>query len=326
MQIYLLLTETCNLNCDYCIRGKKARVFIEKERLFKIIKENEKNFRNAQILLTGGEPTLHPDFLEILNYVKEYTRDVSINTNGTIDVFDVLPHSKKIHIQISLDGREEIHDKLRGSGSFKTTWHNIQKIDKSGFNYNVATVINENNVDTVKDLLPFLSTLKNMKYWKLDPQLPFGCGKADECIDNSRWNALVDRLIEDAPCKLKIKKMFDFSLLDGLSSDQIKSFAGKCKSNCGSCTSKIYIYPDLTVYPCTCLKNYKLGNLGEDKLEIILKSEVARKFSEYTVSEESQCIKCRYLPICNGGCIGMSQYYYNKLGMGDIRCPLIAKK
>lgn len=326
MQIYLLLTENCNLNCDYCIRGKKKYIYVEKEKLFKIIKENESNFKNAQILLTGGEPTLHPDFIEILNYVKEHSKSVSINTNGTIDVFELLPYSKNIHIQISLDGKEEIHDRLRSKGSFKATWNNIQKIDKLGFSYNIATVVNVNNIDTVDELLPSLSMLKGMKYWKLDPQLPFGCGKVNECIDNSRWNDLVDNLIKYTPFKLKIKKMFDFSLLEGLSTNQIKSYAGKCRYNCGSCTSKVYIFPDFTVYPCTCLKNYKLGNLCEDKLEVILKTEAARKFSEYTVLEESQCIKCRYLPICNGGCIGMSQYYYNRLGMGDIRCPLITKK
>jgi radical SAM protein with 4Fe4S-binding SPASM domain len=323
MQIYWLLTEACNLNCGYCIRGKKNSLFIKLEDYVYCFQKN--NFTDDQILLTGGEPMLHPQFIEILKFTLNRAKCVAVNTNGTINKFDKLPYDQRLHIQISLDGTKDVHDMIRSAGSFEQTWNNIKIVDNQGINYNISTVVNATNFAFLGDLIPYLHSLTNMQYWKVEPQLPFGCGKTEQCIGRQQWNELVDYLIENSPFKLKIKKLFDFSLIKNISEDMLQDYGKRCLHNCGTCKKKVYIYPDLSVYPCTCLKNYKLGNLGNADLITILEGDQAKKFSKYEVLPESACVKCKYLPICNGGCIGMSQYFFGKLGMGDMRCPLIIK-
>lgn len=323
MQIYLLLTEACNLKCNYCIRGDKRQNFLDKKALEKILEEND--FTNDQVLLTGGEPMLHPQFLEIITLCSKKFKSISINTNGTIlkylEDMSLIPN---LHIQISIDGVEEVHNTIRGEHSFSKIISVIENIERLGISYNIATVVNQGNKDTLKNMIKWLEC-RSMKYWKVEPQLPFGCGDNQLCITTEEWNIIVDELLEICDFRLVIKKLFDFTILNKCTQEQIKMLESRKVKNCGNCTQKVYVYPDFNVYPCTCLKEFKLGNLQENTLKQVLADDQATIFKEYKVLEESACSKCRYVKICNGGCIGMSYHKFKKLGMGDCRCPLVSK-
>lgn len=323
MQIYLLLTEKCNLRCNYCIRGKKNNSELSLEKLNLLLQEND--FSQDQVLLTGGEPLLHRNFQEIVQICLDKFKYVAINTNGLLLDKSRIVKNSRIHYQISLDGDKVEHDGLRGNGTFDKVLANLKILDQKKISYNVSSVINKSNCDQILKLIPILYNLKNMKYWKVEPQLPFGCGAQEQCVDVEKWNHIVDLLISKAPFRLKIKKLFNFSVIDNLPEEKRKELKNRKLSNCGSCKQKIYIYPDLTVYPCTCLKDFPLGNLQYNSLRNILKSEKAQVFIDYKINASSKCISCKYFDICKSGCIGCSYNIFGKLGMGDSRCPLIKK-
>lgn len=323
MQIYLLLTEQCNLKCDYCIRGGKKNNNLSLKKLKFILRTND--FSNDQVLLTGGEPLLHENFREIALNCLDKFKYVSVNTNGLLLNENTIITNSRIHYQVSLDGNEIEHDSLRGKGTFVQVLNNIKLLDHIGISYNIASVINRSNYTKIEQLIPILYELKNMKYWKVESQLPFGCGVREQCVDVKEWNNVVDLLISKTPFKLKIKKLFNFSAIDELSKEKRDELKNRKLLNCGSCKQKVYIYPDLTVYPCTCLKDFPLGNLEEDSLNNILSGEKAQIFVDYKLDSYSQCLSCKYLDICKGGCIGCSYNIFGKLGMGDARCPLIKK-
>ena len=96
--------------------------------------------------------------------------------------------------------------------------------------------------------------------------------------------------------------------------------------NCGNCTHKVYIYPDLNVYSCTCLDFLPIGNLKKDNLCKILLSENSKKFINYSPKLEKTCMECKYLELCNGGCIGTAFKAHREFGHGDPRCPKINKQ
>lgn len=323
MQVYLLTTTECNLKCSYCIRGNQKKEYIDLKILKNILDKND--FTRDQVLITGGEPTLHPGFEKIVRICCEKFKNVSVNTNGmSINKIEALS-DKRIHIQISLDGSEIIHEKIRGENTYRHLIENIRKIDKIGFGYNIATVVNSINKDDIINMIPALTNLKNMRYWKVEAQLPFGCGNNNKCITVTEWNALVEELLVQCPFRLVIKKIFDFSLLKNLTNEQIREIGDMKVKNCGNCKEKVYIYPDMTVYPCTCLIDFPIGNLCKHTIQEILESSQAKIFSDYKVKKDSQCYNCKYLPICNGGCIGMSYNVFGKLGYGDIRCKYVKK-
>lgn len=79
------LTDVCNLNCPYCYRDSKfmeGGTFIDYKELIEILKIYKK-LGLKEIGITGGEPTLHPEFSRILRFILKNFPFVELITNGT---------------------------------------------------------------------------------------------------------------------------------------------------------------------------------------------------------------------------------------------------
>ena len=157
--------------------------------------------------------------------------------------------------------------------------------------------------------------------------MPFGCADKKLMLSSSEWNTFVDNIIPLVPFRLFIKKIFAFDLYDQIlkNKDQCLRYKTNRIRNCGNCTSKIYVYPDFNVYPCTCLTNFPVGNLLKDNIKNIINSSAADTFINYKLDEGLPCNSCKYYEFCYGGCIGMSYHMLGGLGKGDIRCPILQK-
>lgn len=322
MDIYLLLTEKCNLSCSMCIRGKQDGTnldlnFITNEIVLK-------NFLGHRVVITGGEPTMHPKFPEIVNKISNYAKSVIVTTNGTsCNYFQKITNKNNLHFQVSIDGDENYHNLIRGQNTFKKTLSTVKFFDNAKAKYSIASVVNKNNMDSMEKLEQELRKLNNLKFWRLSYEMPFGSSNFKNMMTVEEWNSFVDKVLCFSTIKTKIQKIFPFELVKKYI-DTIKKLKVEIPqgNNCGSGKDKIYIYPDLNVYPCTCLTDFPIGNLKEESLEKILDGKKIKKFSNYT-PKNNVCLKCEYLKFCNGGCIGMSYHYFGELGMGDIRCPFI---
>lgn len=323
MQLYLLLTEKCNLHCAMCIRGTQEGTDLSHDDLKKIL--DVQPFRNHDVVLTGGEPSLHKDFVKIIRLMCRNVRMVAITTNGIFnDYLEDLADLKNQNLmfQISIDGDEVFHNKTRGAGTFLKTLRTVEILARNHFSYSVATVVNAGNIDSIFKLRKIIETLPRLKYWKLSYEMPFGSASSSNGLSVQDWNFFVDRIIACAHCKLFIKKLFPFDLYDN-NIDRLNDLlnSGHRFINCGSGKNKLYIYPDFNVYPCTCLKDFCVGNLRTQSLDEILSGEKIKPFLNYKIDSASKCNDCKYKKFCNGGCIGMSYHKFKKLGMGDVRCP-----
>lgn len=327
MQIYFLLTEDCNLNCSMCIRGKNQGSHMDVERLKQLLEDDD--FSDHDIVITGGEPSLHKRYPDIVRMMSEKAKTVIVTSNGTLDLqLDKLRNLENLFFQISLDGDKKIHDQIRGKGAFDRTWHTLQMMELMGIDYSVASVVSEKNRLGIFDLIDELDELKNMVYWRVSYEMPFGNASGIEDIMSAEeWNFFVNDLLTKVNFRLKIKKIFPFDLYEKRWVD-LERTAFKCKRsiNCGSGVNKIYVYPDFKVYPCTCLTDFCIGELGKQSFYEIVNGEKIKIFSEYSLKNGSDCQECKYKNFCNGGCIGMSYHYFGKLGMGDLRCPKLSKR
>lgn len=135
-RLTVFLTDQCNLRCEHCFiskgQAKSWEMGIgEYERLFASL-----DGRVAQMLLTGGEPTIRQDFSDILMLADCVARvgTVTIFTNGLLwprletALKHVIKHGRmNVNIQTSIDGLEEFHDRHRGQpGAFKKTMKMIK--------------------------------------------------------------------------------------------------------------------------------------------------------------------------------------------------------
>lgn len=320
MQIYLLLTERCNLCCPMCIRGRQNGPTLSVNSLKDILERGD--FNGHDLVLTGGEPTLHPNFSAIVEQVCRVAQSVTVTSNGTTDYdIDDMKKYPDLHVQISLDGDRAAHDMIRGTGAYEKAMTTIQRLDKAGMSYSVATVVSKKNVASMEDLCDILAELKGMRFWKLSYEMPFKSMKYSEMMTAAEWNAFVDRMIRRARLRLRVQKIFPFELYERYRQEGKLCESGKKRCfNCGGGSQKIYVYPGFDVYPCTCLTDFCVGNLLNETLEEILACEKLRPFLNYTVKKDAVCDTCEFKTVCNGGCIGMSYHYFGELGRGDIRC------
>lgn len=305
-----------------CIRGKQHGSNMDIDKLFNVVKNND--FSEHEVVITGGEPTIHEKYFDIVKLMCKYSKKVTVTSNGTLDLkIDELKGLDNLFFQISLDGDTVSHNLIRGEGAFEKTWDNILKLDALGVNYSVASVVNKKNRDRIFKLLPLLEQLNKLNFWKISYEMPFGSAAGiDEIMTASEWNIFVNEMLMKAKLRLKIKKLFPFDLYDKKRDELEMVFLKKKRStNCGSGTDKLYVYPDFQVYPCTCLTDFCIGNLSQQSLDEIVSSKLIKKFSEYEIQKDAVCQNCEYKKFCNGGCIGMSYHYFGKLGMGDMRCP-----
>ncbi len=326
MQIYILLTENCNLNCEMCIRGFQTGVDMKINDLTSVVEKND--LSNHDIVVTGGEPSIHNEYTSIVDILCKKSKTVTVTSNGTLPLhIDDLNNYDNLFFQISLDGDRETHDAIRGKGSFERTWKNIRLLDSEKMKYSVASVISKKNINDIYRLIPLLQDLSNMRFWKISYEMPFGSADINNIITADEWNDFVQAIIKRVNFRLRIHKLFPFDLYDKNKNILDKDDINRVRNiNCGSGRTKIYIYPDFNVYPCTCLTDFCLGNLMENTLDDIINSENNIPFSDYRICEESVCKDCEYKKYCNGGCIGMSYHFFGKLGMGDIRCPKLNVK
>jgi MoaA/NifB/PqqE/SkfB family radical SAM enzyme len=79
--------------------------------------------------LRGGEPFMHPDILELLEYIYDKGLITVLDTNGTCMekyLEDIVRFGRRMLLSISVDGPEEIHDFVRGvKGAFQKLKENI---------------------------------------------------------------------------------------------------------------------------------------------------------------------------------------------------------
>jgi MoaA/NifB/PqqE/SkfB family radical SAM enzyme len=121
------LTNLCNFSCSHCIREEEgAKNFLPVNLVAKVLAEIDAYQSVNFVAFTGGEPTLHPSFKEILSLVTGYGYRFGFVTNGWQFVSRTFPQLQFYrehlgHVTFSLDGaEEETHDTLRRrAGSYR---------------------------------------------------------------------------------------------------------------------------------------------------------------------------------------------------------------
>lgn len=187
----------CNQNCTFCLVGHGREDFpaLRKEDAMKVVKGYlDQGYGYGTVMFTGGEPTLNPDFFEIVSETLADPRVSHINlmTNGsklTKDLFDKLTEidkEKKISYSFSLHADTPELSKLitRDDGSgFDGTCKAIKMTSEAGFVTDVAIIILEQNYKTLPDYARFM--VKNFpKIAGVSFGYPILCGNA---MDNKDW-------------------------------------------------------------------------------------------------------------------------------------------
>ncbi len=162
---YLYLTTSCNLRCRHCwvapsfSPGKPVPgEYLDVGLLRRAVAEG-KALGLRSVKLTGGEPLLHPRFVEIVDFLSAEGLEVLMETNGTL-LNDNLArylreHTRLTFISVSLDGATaEVHDAFRGvEGSFESALRGLEVLVSSGHRPQVIMCPHRGNVHQIEAMV-----------------------------------------------------------------------------------------------------------------------------------------------------------------------------
>src|SRR6266480_421185 len=145
------LTYACNLACVHCLSssGRRDPRELSTARCRALIDEMER-MQVFYVNIGGGEPTVRPDFWDLVGYATSHHVGVKFSTNGvkiTPAVARRLAASDYVDVQISLDGATaEVNDAVRGTGSHATALRAIRNLADAGFRgFKISVVVTRHN-------------------------------------------------------------------------------------------------------------------------------------------------------------------------------------
>jgi radical SAM protein with 4Fe4S-binding SPASM domain len=314
------ITGRCNLQCVYCYASSYDRADLKIEEVQDVLSQAAR-LGTRHVILSGGEPLLHPDFYEIAEYAKELRLKVHITSNGTMidEIAAEKLRSLDVNVTISLDGScAEANDPLRGEGTFSSAINSIDNLINSCVYTSMRMTLVKQNVNEVRNYIE-LAIQHNV----------------NRCIIERVTGIIeIPQSMELEPSSTDIfrsfKIMSEYRNANGLNvgsndplwllfrKDLLEKYANRTHI-CGGCTAgvaSITVNPDLTVTPCPRLP-IMVGNLKEDSLEDIWhNSDVLQNLRNRDFFDG--CSSCNYKYIC-GGCRGAAHAHGSYLGK-DPQC------
>lgn len=294
------LTDACNLKCRHCYResSPQNKRRLPTKQLLGILQDMSENGVST-VELTGGEPTIHPDFKEIFRFCADKFNLVAIITNGWFIDEDlgkeISRFKQKVIVQVDLDGDSaEMHDNLRGvNGSFEHALSAIRTLSKHDVRFRVAMNVYPQNYYSIENTLELARSL-GATWFSFSPILDIGRGKNMEMLS-------LEQVKKFGPLIEKFSKKYPnfFYAYD----DKVKKIY-EATGNCGAGSRSIVLGPSGVVRLCVMLdeKYFSFGNLTKISYKDFFK-EASASISFFHKSKSpnlDDCNGCRFYPFCAG--------------------------
>ncbi|MDC9729007.1 MAG: heme d1 biosynthesis radical SAM protein NirJ [Methyloprofundus sp.] len=156
------LIRRCNLTCKHCYTTSADIDFpneLSTETIFDVM-DDLKGFKVPVLILSGGEPLLHPDIFKISQRAKDQGFYVALSSNGTLITEENIQQIADINYQyvgVSLDGIGATHDAFRQKeGSFDASIKGIQLCREHGIKAGIRYTLTQDNVQDFPAMLQLM--------------------------------------------------------------------------------------------------------------------------------------------------------------------------
>ena len=319
------LIRRCNLTCKHCYATSADTNFpgeLTTPKIYEVM-DDLKQFRVPVLILSGGEPLLHPDIYEISERAKEMGFYVGLSTNGTLideENIDRIAEMDYNYVGISIDGMRQTHDKFRRLvGAFDKSLKAVRLCKERGIKVGLRFTITQDNATELPDLLQLMEQEEIDKFY-LSHLNYAGRGnhnRKDDTIHKMTRSAM-DLLFETA-LDLKargIKReivtgnndadgVYLLKWVEQNYPDQADHIRAKLVQWGGNASGVNVANIDNLgrVHPDTMWWHHTLGNVKERPFSEIWadKSDpLMAGFAERPRAVTGRCGQCQFLDICNG--------------------------
>lgn len=267
--------------------------------------------------ITGGEPFLRNDIFEVLKEIRSRGFDIYILSNGILidrERAKILSDLAISGVQVSIEGPEKIHEKIRGKGSFSSALKGVRHLLDQGITVTLNITLSDINADYFMEMVE-LSSAIGVQRLGFSRLVPSGRGKSllPNMLKKERVKELYETIIP-----LKINGLDIVSgdpVLSQLFSTDKKDYGSVATGGCAAGLSGVTILQDGTITPCRRL-DIPIGNIRKDSLrEVWATSDVLLKLRDRK-SYKGRCRSCSRWASCRG-CRAIAYAYSCSKGEDD---------
>ncbi|MEE7625200.1 heme d1 biosynthesis radical SAM protein NirJ [Methylobacter sp. Wu8] len=319
------LIRRCNLTCKHCYTTSTDIDFpneLSTPEIYTVM-DDLKAFKVPVLILSGGEPLLHPDIFNISRRAKDMGFYVALSTNGTkisaanIDEIAAINYQ---YIGVSLDGIKDTHDRFRRvQGSFDQALHGIRLCLKKSIKVGLRFTLTQDNAQDFPALLQLMDEHNIDKFYL--SHLNYGGRGNKNRKDDAHFamtRTAMDLLFETSYQWLKEGKDREFVTGNNDADavyflhwvarhfpDQADHIKAKLEQWGGNASGVNVANIDNlgNVHPDTFWWHYELGNVKERPFSEIWMDTgdpLMAGLKQHPRPLEGRCGRCRYQEICNG--------------------------
>lgn len=301
------ITENCNQRCRHCWAGKNAIAHHSLDEI-KVALEKIKLLNPYHVTITGGEPLVHDNWLEILRFAKNNFPVIELFTNGVLlneeyirSLSEFMDESD--YIQISLDGLRETYQNQRGSDDFDTVIDNITYIIQYGINIRVNMTITHYNLPEMIEVYELVKAL-GVTSFSVSPVYPLRRGKRlVPLVDYERYLYLGKKMEEvhsKSNSDMNLTVIYPIEIqskrAEYIVENVIKQFNTDLLHWTVDGKGDIFHFMDQFPY-----EELKIGNIYENTIEELLKKDFRIQTNLLSHSSKGlKCANCSLAPSCPG--------------------------
>jgi len=301
MSLQIELTSRCNERCVHCYiphANKNSAIMSE---LFYSILEQCHDMGVLDLTFSGGEPMLHPDFIDFLRKSKEYDFSISILSNLTLlndEIVTAMKESRLSGVQVSLYSMDAaIHDAItQMPGSFVKTRDAILRLIENDIPLQISCPAMKQNHDSYANVAKWAAEHKVRAFTDF-----IMMARYDHTTDN-----LDNRLSLDEMGKV-INDIIDNDFvyqerLKEANFDEIEKIDISENILCGVCILSCCMVANGDIYPCAGWQGYVCGNVAQQPLREIWNSspkvQYLRSLRKKDMAECADCADRQFCAVC----------------------------
>ncbi|MEA1970752.1 MAG: radical SAM protein [Thermodesulfobacteriota bacterium] len=151
----LHIVDYCQLNCRHCYLNQ-GNSFMPIDMLKEVcidFLQTDFPLPERTVILSGGEPLLHPHFDEVCDIVRSLNGFIALSSNGILIPQRINLFQRNDGIQISVDGDESAHDFIRGIGSYEKAVSALKLLDENEIRHSISFTVNDANLKCIDHII-----------------------------------------------------------------------------------------------------------------------------------------------------------------------------
>jgi radical SAM protein with 4Fe4S-binding SPASM domain len=308
------ITERCNLRCSHCYQDAYSGKELGFRDLLGILEQFKDLLQfwgsergrlpvSGHITVTGGEPFVRRDFLDLLEVFAANRQYFSfaILTNGSLIDTAMARRLRKLgpsFVQVSIEGTRTTHDKIRGSGNLEQTVAALKNLVRERIRTFISFTAHRENFREFSEVARLGRKVRVSRVWA-DRLIPWGAGS--ELKENVLTPEETQEFFEIMK-KARNQEARRWFGRTEIAMHRALQFlvAGGRPYHCTAGDTLVTVHPNGDLYPCRRMP-IPVGNLLETPLtELYFNSDLFHALRNRNLISE-RCQDCFYSELCRGG-------------------------